>query len=178
MKLLRAVIITPVVALAFAAACEAQNGVKPSQSASVMQMIADTRINIVYDRPVARGRALFGGIVPWDDVWTPGANRATIFETSTAVVFEGVTVPAGKYSVWAIPRDTAWTVILNRGWDVHHLRYAGASQDVLRVQAKPQTIEHMEVLGIDFPVVGADSAIMRIHWGTTAVPIRLRLPRN
>ena len=77
--------------------------VKPSQSGSVWQEIANTSVTITYDRPVARGRELFGGIVPFGEIWNPGANDATAIEFSRDVTINGNALAAGKYSLWAIP---------------------------------------------------------------------------
>ena len=72
--------------------------VKPSQSGSVSQTIADTELTITYNRPVARGRELFGGIIPYGEIWNPGANDATAITLSRAVTINGDRLDAGKYS--------------------------------------------------------------------------------
>ena len=84
--------------------------VQASQSGSVSQTIANTELTITYDRPVARGRALFGGIVPYGEIWNPGANDATAITLSRAVTINGHRLDAGKYSIWAIPGEREWTV--------------------------------------------------------------------
>ena len=63
--------------------------VKPSQSGSVSQTVANTEITVTYDRPVARGRELFGGIVPYGEIWNPGANDATAIALSRAITING-----------------------------------------------------------------------------------------
>ena len=81
----------------------ALENVKASQSGSVWQEVANTSITVTYDRPVARGRELFGGIVPFAEVWNPGANDATAISFSRDVSINGHSLSAGKYSLWAIP---------------------------------------------------------------------------
>src|SRR5262245_55208933 len=82
----------------------AQRGrIPPSQLGSVSQDIAGTRIDIVYRRPVARWRRLFGALVPYDEVWTPSADSAATFTVSRAVEVNGKELPAGSYAIWAIP---------------------------------------------------------------------------
>ncbi len=147
---------------------------KPSQSGTVSQDVADTHIALVYDRPVARGRTLFGGIVPWDAVWMPGANWATTIELSRDVRIEGQPLGAGRYSLWTIPGPTEWVVIFSRRARAFHTRYP-AGEDALRVRVKPTAGSHMETLAFYFPVVGPDSAILALHWGTTVVPIAIRV---
>ena len=76
--------------------------VKPSQSGSVSQTIANTDVVITYDRPVARGRELYGGIVPYGDIWNPGANDATEIWVSRAVNINARSLDAGNYSISAL----------------------------------------------------------------------------
>src|SRR5215210_963435 len=73
---------------------------KPSQHGSVTQQVANTRITVDYNRPVARGRALFGALVPWGRVWCPGADTCTTIELSTNVQVNGQALAAGTYSLW------------------------------------------------------------------------------
>ncbi|MDQ3244516.1 MAG: DUF2911 domain-containing protein [Gemmatimonadota bacterium] len=152
----------------------AQSGRK-SQLATLSQMVGDTRIDIVYRRPVARGRDLFGGIVPWDRAWSPSADSGALFTTSTAVDVAGSRLPAGRYSVWMIPQRDSWTIIFSGAQPVFHLPYP-AGKDVLRVRVAPRNGDHMETLAFYFPMVDGDSAMLNMHWGKTvvAVPIRSR----
>ena len=73
--------------------------VRKSQHGSVTQRVANTDVTIVYNRPLARGRELFGPTVPYGKEWDPGADDATTIAFSTDVSFGGVRLPAGKYSV-------------------------------------------------------------------------------
>jgi hypothetical protein len=162
--------------LATAPSCRAQ-GYPFSQRASVMQNLAHTRISITYGRPVARGRALFGQLVPWDSIWHPGADSATVITFNHDAVLEGQKIAAGNYSLWLIPREQkSWTVILNRSARVFHKPYPGAASEALRFDVPVEKGDHMETLAIYFPVVVRDEAIMRIHWGNTIVPLRIKAP--
>ena len=144
-----------------------------SQPAGVIQMLAGTRIEVTYHRPVARGRALFGALVPWGRIWSPSADSVARLTLSGPVELNGARLPAGSYGVWMIPDSTAWTVIVSAKADAFHLRYPDG-QDVLRVTATPRHGEHVETLLFDFPMADADSASLELHWGTTIVPIRIR----
>ena len=96
--------------------CAAQ-GFPFSQRARVDQTVAFTDISVVYGRPVARGRTLFGdsALVKWGAIWHPGADSATRVSFNHDVTIEGRDVKAGEYSVWLIPRANApWTFILSR----------------------------------------------------------------
>ena len=148
-----------------------------SQRGSVTQMVAFTKVSVVYGRPVARGRALFGALVPWDSVWHPGADSATRITFSKDVLIEGKSLRAGEYTLWLIPHATGpWTIIFSRAAHVFHKPYPGARFDVLRVDVTPEQASQMESFAIYFPMVLRDEAIMRLHWGTTAVPIRIKAP--
>jgi len=148
-----------------------------SQRGSVTQTVAFTTISVTYGRPVARGRALFGQLVPWDSIWHPGADSATLVSFDHNVLLEGHEVKAGEYSLWLIPHDKRpWTVILSRAAHTFHKPYPGESSDALRFDVTPESASHMESLAIYFPVVLRDEATMRVHWGETAVPIRIKSP--
>ncbi|MDQ6885989.1 MAG: DUF2911 domain-containing protein [Gemmatimonadota bacterium] len=149
--------------------------VRKSQLGGVTQQIADTRVEIIYRRPVARGRALFGALVPWGKIWSPSADSAAIVTISAPVDVNGHRLPAGSYALWAIPDSTTWTLVFSSMARAFHLSYP-EGKDVLRVQASPRRGEHMETLAFYFPVVDADSATLNLHWGTTIVPMTLRVP--
>ena len=144
-----------------------------SQHGTVSQRVGVTDIAIAYNRPVARGRALFGSLVPWGRVWHPGADSATTIDFSRDVQIEGHDLPAGRYTLWTIPTPDRWTVIFSHAVGVFHIPYPGESRDALRVAVTPEQGGPMEVLAYYFPVVGPDSAVLRLHWGTTIVPIRI-----
>src|SRR5574341_95558 len=98
-----------------APAATAQDGIPFSQHGTVTQRVGYTNIAISYNRPVARGRTLFGGVVRWGRVWNPGADSATTIAFSRDVAVEGRALPAGRYSLWVIPDSSApWTVIFSR----------------------------------------------------------------
>jgi hypothetical protein len=162
--------------LAIAPACRAQ-GYPFSQRGSVMQNVAFTRIEVTYGRPVARGRALFGQLVPWDSIWHPGADSATVIMLNHDVLMEGQKIRAGSYSLWLIPREAQpWTIILNRKSRVFHKPYPGASFDAYRFDVAVESGSHMESLAYYFPSVVRDEAVLRIHWGQTIVPLHVKAP--
>ena len=148
---------------------------KASEHGTVSQKVDGTTITIEYDRPVARGRdSLFGKVVRWERAWTPGANSATTLEVDKDVRINGQTLPKGKYSVWMIPRDTAaWTVILHRNAKLFHTQRPNQQEEQLRFDARPEQGAHMETLAWYFPVVGPSETTLRMHWGTTFVPMTI-----
>jgi hypothetical protein len=136
-------------------------------------MLDSNQIRVRYIRPVARGRALFGSLVPYGKVWTPSADSAMLISFSRDVEIEGKTLPAGSYSVWAIPDSTRWTVIFNKSARVFHLRTYIESEDALRVTARVDSLPHVETLTASFPVVDARKAVLQLQWGATAVSLHL-----
>jgi hypothetical protein len=150
--------------------------VSKSQAAAVSQRIANTEITLTYSRPVARGRELFGGIVPYDQVWNPGADQATAIAFTRGVQIDGQPLQAGKYSLWTIPRPETWTVIFSKAANVYHTPYPGKDQDQLRVDVRPERGAHMETLLFYFPIVEGKDAVLRLHWGEVMVPLSIRVP--
>jgi len=155
----------------------AAQGYPFSQRSTLVQNVAHTRIEIEYGRPVARGRVLFGALVPWDSVWHPGADSATRVTISRDVTVEGRPLPAGEYSLWLIPREQApWTLIVSKAARVFHRPYPGAASDALRLDVTPETLSHMESFAIYFASVLRDDAVLRLHWGTLGVSVRVKAP--
>ena len=147
-----------------------------SQHATVTQIVGTTQVTIVYNRPSARGRTLFGsgGVVPWGKVWCPGADTATTIALSRDMVVGGQALAAGKYSIWAIPGPGEWTLIFSRAADVFHIPYPGQAQDAVRLTVKPQPGgPFMESLAFYFPAADADRALLNLHWGETIVQVPL-----
>jgi Protein of unknown function (DUF2911) len=151
--------------------------IKPSQHGSVTQQVAGTTITVDYNRPVARGRDLFGALVPYDRVWCPGADECTTMTISTDVKIDGQALAAGTYSLWARPGATKWTMIVNRAHPIFHTRYATvADQDVLTLDVTPKTGTHVESLAFYFPVVDGRHAELVLHWGTVVIPLSIDVP--
>ena len=174
MHLLRSLGAAAALLLATVTAAQAQ-GYPFSQRGIVAQRVAFTDVGIEYGRPTARGRTLFGALVPWDSIWHPGADSATQLTVSRDVTIEGRDVPAGTYTIWLIPRQAGpWTLILNRTRAIQHTPYPGASSDLLRLDVVPEQFSHLETLTYFFPAVLRDEAQLRIQWGTTAISVRLK----
>jgi hypothetical protein len=144
-----------------------------SQRGTVSQKVANTDITITYGRPVARGRTLFGTLVPYGRMWHPGADAATTLAVTRDVQVNGKALPKGSYSLWTIPGEMAWTFVFSTIADTFHTNYPGEHRDALRLEVKPETGAHMETLTYYFPVVDGKDATLRLHWGTVIVPLAL-----
>ena len=145
-----------------------------SQLGTVSQSVTSSKIDIIYRRPVARGRTLFGSLVKWGEIWTPSADTAARITFSTPMEVNGSKLGAGSYSMWAIPDSLSWTVIFSNSSDVFHRNYPGESKDALRVKAVPTKGDHVETLMFAFPLVDADSTRLEMRWGTTVVPLTIK----
>ena len=146
--------------------------IKKSQHGTVTQTVGRTEIAIEYNRPVARGRALFGALVPYGEPWNPGADQATAISFSRDVRIDGQPVAAGKYSVWVIPDTARWTFILSRAGNVFHTPYP-VGKDALRLQVAPRSGPHMETLAFYFPAVDSTRAELVMHWGEQVLPLTI-----
>ena len=144
-----------------------------SQHGTLSQTVNKTEIRLEFDRPVARGRELFGELVEWDAIWTPGANRATWIEFSEPVTIDGHEMPDGRYAIWMVPQESgSWDVIFVSEWDTHHGMFPFDSE-MLRIEAATEQGAHMETLAYYFPVVGPYEATLRMHWGSTIVALHI-----
>lgn len=148
---------------------------KKSQLATVTQVVDRAKIEIIYRRPVARGRELFGKLVPWNNTWTPSADSAALFSTSADIDVAGSRLRAGRYALWMIPGPETWTVIFSTHQPVFHLNRPEPIDEVLRVRTKSHPGDHVESLVFYFPMVDADSAVLVMHWGRTVVPIPIKV---
>lgn len=103
--------------------------------------VGDLQVEIEYSRPYKKGRAIFGGLVPYGKVWRTGANEATTFSMNKPIMFGGKSVPPGKYTLWTVPGRQQWTVILNGkmyGWGIDD--DGNASRDPMADVAKANAL--------------------------------------
>ncbi len=148
----------------------------PSPACTLKQRVGLTDIEIVYSRPSMKGRPIFGGLVPYGEVWRTGANNATKITFSTAVKLNGTDVPAGTYALFTIPGEDQWTIIINNGAAQWGAFQYDQKVDVARFTANPVKInEHIESFGIDFNRITDDSAMLELIWDDVVVPIRVRV---
>jgi hypothetical protein len=148
-----------------------------SPYSTISQKIDSTTMTVEYYRPSVRGRTIFGRLVRWGTVWTPGANWATTLEVDRDVRVEGQPLPRGKYSIWMIPaqKPEPWTVVFNRSARRFHVVHPDSSEDQLRVRIPADTSPHVEALTFSFPTVSRTGATLAFQWAETRVPIRLEI---
>ena len=149
--------------------------VSKSQAAAVGQRVATTEITLTYSRPVARGRQVFGALVPFGKVWTPGADQATAVTFSRDVAINEHPLAKGSYSIWTIPGPDMWTFIFSKVPKAFHESYPGEAQDALRLDVRPEKTAHVETLTFDFPIVEGKDAVLRLAWDDVSVPLSVRV---
>jgi tetratricopeptide (TPR) repeat protein len=144
-----------------------------SPAARVGLAIGVTDVEITYHRPGVKGRGIWGGLVPYGEVWRLGANDATTISFSTPVKVEGHDVPAGKYSLFAIPGKDSWTLVLNKTaeqWGAYSYK---KEDDLLRFDVKPQAgppTEKTEWMVFSMTPASETSATVEMAWESLRVP--------
>ena len=106
---------------------------------------------VLYSRPKKEGRAIFGGLVEYGKVWRLGANEATEIEFFKPVHINGKKVGKGRYTLYAIPNEKSWIIIVNKDTDTWgHFKY-DAKKDVIRTEVPlTRTNESLETLAMAF----------------------------
>lgn len=127
-------------------------------------------VTIEYSRPSMRGRRIMGGLVPFGQVWRTGANRATHLKTDAALEIGGVAVPAGTYTLYTLPGETAWTLIVNKQTGQHGTQY-DQSQDHARIDMR---VESLASPVEQFTIAVADGQII-MEWETTRVSVPVKV---
>jgi hypothetical protein len=158
--------------LALSASAGAQ--VRASELATVSQTIDGTTLTVEYSRPRARGRSpIFGDLITWGEVWTPGANWATTLDVSKDVTIEGHALPKGKYSVWMEVQPTEWTVIFSPKAKLFHTVHPKPDSTQIRFAITPDSGEGPEVLTWSFPDISMTGTTMRMAWAGRSVSLRV-----
>jgi hypothetical protein len=141
-----------------------------SPSATLTQTVGLTDITIKYSRPGVKGRNIWGGLVPYGQVWRTGANEATTIAFSDPVTINGQKLERGTYAIETIPGPSEWTIIFNRVADQWGAFQYDATKDALRVTAKPQPAEFREWMGFEINDLTTDTAVVTLRWEKVAVP--------
>ena len=128
-------------------------------------------ITVDYSSPRAKGRKVFGGLVPFGEVWRAGANEATTFVTTGDVMVGGTHVPAGSYTLFTIPDKDKWTLIVSKKTGEWGIPYPGAGDDFARVDMKASsTPAPVENFTIAFDKA-ASGCTLRMEWETTKATV-------
>ena len=146
---------------------------RDSQHAKVIQRVGITDITINYHRPLVKGRKVWGGLVPYGQVWRAGANENTTIEFSDPVTIEGKPLAKGIYGMHMLPTENEWTIIFSKTAAAWGSFTYSQAEDALRVTVKPQPADMREALGYDFDDVTPSSAVITMRWEKLAVPFKV-----
>lgn len=151
---------------------------RESQAASATQRIGISDITVTYSRPSVKGRAVWGEMVPYGEIWRMGANENTVLTTTHAITVEGQSLPAGSYGVHAIPGKEKWTIILSGDHTAWGSYFYKKEKDALRAEVAPRPCEMTEQLTFGFADVKNDGATLLMRWEKLEVPLRIGVDVN
>jgi hypothetical protein len=150
------------------------NTVRPSPDEVVTAAIGGQKITVEYGRPSAKGRKIFGGLVPYGQVWRTGANEATVLTVESAFMAGAVHVPPGSYSLFTIPGEKEWTLILNKTakqWGAFkYEEKTDLGRAPMKVGASAKAVEK---LTITIEPGAGNRGALKIAWDTTEATIDL-----
>jgi len=161
--------------VAWAVVPGAQRGLFPgrrriSPHESTSAAIGGAKLSIVYGRPSMRGRTIFGGLVPFDEIWCPGADEATMLTTDRPLQFDGLNLGAGEYSLWMLPTERDWTLVFNSDAHTFHTRHS-SRDDIGQVKLVKATlgspVERLTFTLERSPAKAGGAIVMT--WATTKV---------
>ena len=128
-------------------------------------------ITIDYSSPRAKGRKIYGGIVPFGQIWRTGANESTTFVTTVDLNVGGTTVPAGNYTIFTVPNEDKWQLVISKKTGEWGTDYPGPSNDLARVDMKVSKLPSpVEDFTISFDKAGS-GANLNIDWETTRASV-------
>jgi len=155
-----------------AASAEQSDNSKKSIPQEAHSNVGDVQVSIKYHSPAVRGRVIWGGLVPYDEVWVTGAHSATSMEFSEAIEVEGTTIPKGKYAFFTIPGQERWTLILNKNWEQHLADDYDQAENIIRIAVTPETeMPLTERLTYTIEDKGEGSGAIRMSWEKLSVSL-------
>ncbi|HEY3974590.1 MAG TPA: DUF2911 domain-containing protein [Candidatus Sulfotelmatobacter sp.] len=124
-----------------------------------------------YSSPRAKGRKIYGGLVPYGEVWRTGANSATTFVTSSDVSVGGKTIPAGSYTIFTVPNADKWTLIINKKTGEWGIPYKYEGDELARIDMKVSKLPSpVENFTINYAKSG-NTCTLQIDWETTRASV-------
>ncbi len=139
--------------------------------------VGNETFKIKYHSPGVRERVIWGGLVPYEEVWVTGGHKATSLEVSSDFEVNNTKIPAGKYAIFTIPGKETWTVILNKNWDQHLTDEYNAADDILRFQVKPVENLHTERLTYSIEKTGDTQANLAVAWEKIKIAFPIKVSK-
>ena len=148
---------------------------QPSPTATITQKIGVSNVSVEYSRPGAKGREIFGGLVKYGKIWRTGANKATKITFEEDVIFGGKSVKKGSYSLFTIPGEKKWTVLLNKETE---LWGSGDYDENMQICSFTSNVEKskdfIETFTIEFGSFNSFDALMSIKWTNIQINIKIQ----
>lgn len=145
---------------------------KKSLNALAVYVVEKDSIIISYHSPGVRNRIIWGGLVPFGEVWVTGAHDATYIVMPKDFIVAGNTIPAGKYAFFTIPGQKEWTLIINKNWNQHLASEYDEKEDIVRIKVKPKKVNHTERLQYFIEMESNSSGKISVAWEK----IKLEMP--
>lgn len=144
---------------------------KSINSMATLVVNADTVI-VSYHSPGVRKRIIWGGLVPYEEVWVTGAHDATYIIMPKTFKVNGTSIPAGKYAFFTIPGEKEWTLIINKKWRQHLASEYDDKEDLVRIKVTPKKVEHTERLQYFIEMSNNNEGKISVAWEK----IKVQLP--
>lgn len=169
-----AIAVCSVILLGLALITLPATGQKPSPPAkAVCQLAGGKSITVDYSSPRMRGRKIYGGLVPWGQVWRAGANEATTFVTDADLMVGDKAVPAGKYTIFTVPNADKWILIVNKKTGEWGIPYTWESEELVRTDMKVSSLPApLENFTIAFDQTSA-GCTLRMDWESTRASVEI-----
>jgi len=151
---------------------------RPSPNAAVTQIVGVTEVSIDYSSPGVKGREIWGGLVPFDEVWRTGANEVTSITFSDPVKVNGNDLPAGTYGIHTIPGELEWEIIFSSDTEVDGSSNYDSEKDALRIKVKPEEHHFMERMTFMFTDVTDKSVDVNLIWDKLKVSFAIETNTN
>jgi hypothetical protein len=142
---------------------------QPSPLSTVSQKVGLVDVSITYSRPSAKGRKVFGDLVPYDKLWRTGANMATKLTVSDSLKIAHFWVPKGEYAIFTVPGQLEWVVIISKQANLSGTNGYQETEDMGRFKVKPVSTLFTETFTINFANVTTKSAEIQLEWETTRI---------
>lgn len=150
----------------------------PSPSATLIQQVGLTEVKVEYSRPSAKGRQIFGGLVPYDQLWRTGANNAPILKIEDDILLQGQMLTKGTYALLTILQvNEEWMLIISKDTAIGGVEYFREEQELFRipVRAQPLETDYMESFQFSFENIRANGADLVLSWERTKVFITIEV---
>ena len=149
---------------------------RPSPPATAQCKFADgNTVTVDYSQPSMRGRKIYGGLVPFGQVWRTGANEATTFVPGANVTVDGTSVAKGSYTLYTIPNNSAWKLIISKKTGQWGIPYPGEQDDLARIGMKSEAMKApVEKFTISFDEHNGDACTMRLDWEKTRASVEIK----